>query len=79
MLINPPMLILDEATSSVDTRTEIKIKNAFLSMMKGRTSFKYVKLIPFSHSLGVRYDFTITAKSKTNPYPEKTVLNIDPL
>lgn len=39
MLINPPMLILDEATSSVDTRTEIKIQNAFLAMMKGRTSF----------------------------------------
>lgn len=39
MLINPPMLILDEATSSVDTRTEIKIQNAFLKMMEGRTSF----------------------------------------
>lgn len=39
MLIDPPMLILDEATSSVDTRTELKIQNAFLSMMKGRTSF----------------------------------------
>lgn len=39
MLINPPMLILDEATSSVDTRTEVKIQNAFLSIMKGRTSF----------------------------------------
>lgn len=39
MLIDPPMLILDEATSSVDTRTEINIQRAFLSMMKGRTSF----------------------------------------
>ncbi|MCR3761851.1 ABC transporter ATP-binding protein/permease [Clostridium felsineum] len=39
MLISPPMLILDEATSSVDTRTEIKIQNAFLKMMEGRTSF----------------------------------------
>ncbi|AGF57678.1 ATP-binding cassette subfamily B protein/subfamily B ATP-binding cassette protein MsbA [Clostridium saccharoperbutylacetonicum] len=39
MLIDPPMLILDEATSNVDTRTELKIQNAFLSMMKGRTSF----------------------------------------
>ncbi|MDF2502659.1 ABC transporter ATP-binding protein [Clostridium sp.] len=39
MLIDPPMLILDEATSSVDTRTEVKIQDAFLSMMKGRTSF----------------------------------------
>jgi len=39
MLIDPPMLILDEATSSVDTRTEIKIQDAFLSMMRGRTSF----------------------------------------
>jgi ATP-binding cassette subfamily B protein len=39
MLCLPPMLILDEATSSIDTRTEIKIQNAFASMMKGRTSF----------------------------------------
>jgi ATP-binding cassette subfamily B protein/subfamily B ATP-binding cassette protein MsbA len=39
MLIDPPILILDEATSNVDTRTELKIQNAFLSMMKGRTSF----------------------------------------
>ena len=35
----PPMLILDEATSSIDTRTEIRIQKAFLTMMKGRTSF----------------------------------------
>ena len=35
----PPMLILDEATSSIDTRTEIKIQKAFLKMMQGRTSF----------------------------------------
>ena len=39
MLCLPPMLILDEATSSIDTRTEIKIQQAFASMMKGRTSF----------------------------------------
>lgn len=39
MLCLPPMLILDEATSSIDTRTEIKIQNAFQTMMKGRTSF----------------------------------------
>lgn len=39
MLCLPPMLILDEATSSIDTRTEIKIQKAFASMMKGRTSF----------------------------------------
>ena len=39
MLCLPPMLILDEATSSIDTRTEMKIQNAFASMMKGRTSF----------------------------------------
>ena len=35
----PPMLILDEATSSIDTRTELKIQNAFATLMKGRTSF----------------------------------------
>ena len=39
MLRLPPMLILDEATSSIDTMTEIRIQNAFAQMMKGRTSF----------------------------------------
>ena len=39
MLCLPPMLILDEATSSIDTRTEMKIQEAFETMMKGRTSF----------------------------------------
>ena len=39
MLCLPPMLILDEATSSIDTRTEMKIQEAFLGMMNGRTSF----------------------------------------
>ncbi|MBP3325277.1 MAG: ABC transporter ATP-binding protein [Coprococcus sp.] len=39
MLDLPPMLILDEATSSIDTRTEIRIQRAFAKMMKGRTSF----------------------------------------
>ena len=39
MLLMPPMLILDEATSSIDTRTEIRIQKAFNRMMEGRTSF----------------------------------------
>lgn len=39
MLTHPPMLILDEATSSIDTRTEIKIQEAFYRIMQGRTSF----------------------------------------
>ena len=39
MLMKPPMLILDEATSSIDTRTEIKVQDAFLRLMEGRTSF----------------------------------------
>ena len=39
MLCLPPMLILDEATSSIDTRTEIRIQKAFSRMMEGRTSF----------------------------------------
>lgn len=39
MLCLPPMLILDEATSSIDTRTEMRIQSAFAKMMKGRTSF----------------------------------------
>lgn len=39
MLCIPPMLILDEATSSIDTRTELKIQDAFAKLMKGRTSF----------------------------------------
>ncbi|WP_312645032.1 ABC transporter ATP-binding protein [Hydrogenoanaerobacterium sp.] len=39
MLTKPPMLILDEATSSIDTRTEVRIQKAFTDMMEGRTSF----------------------------------------
>lgn len=39
MLCQPDMLILDEATSSIDTRTEVKIQNAFAKLMEGRTSF----------------------------------------
>lgn len=39
LLVRPPMLILDEATSSIDTRTELYIQSAFEQMMKGRTSF----------------------------------------
>lgn len=39
MLVDPPMLILDEATSSIDTRTEVNIQEAFDKIMKGRTSF----------------------------------------
>ena len=39
MLCKPPMLILDEATSSIDTRTEIKIQKAFVALMQGRTTF----------------------------------------
>lgn len=39
MLIKPPMLILDEATSNIDTRTELKIQEAFLKLMEGRTTF----------------------------------------
>ena len=39
MLCLPPMLILDEATSSIDTRTEMKIQQAFARLMQGRTSF----------------------------------------
>lgn len=39
MLMKPPMLILDEATSSIDTRTEIKVQQSFAKLMEGRTSF----------------------------------------
>lgn len=39
MLLSPSMLILDEATSSIDTRTEIRVQEAFLKLMEGRTSF----------------------------------------
>ena len=39
MLTKPPMLILDEATSNIDTRTELRIQKAFHKLMEGRTSF----------------------------------------
>ena len=39
MLTSPPMLILDEATSNIDTRTEIRIQKVFDEMMRGKTSF----------------------------------------
>ncbi len=39
MIMNPPILILDEATSSIDTRTELKVQDAFAKLMKGKTSF----------------------------------------
>jgi ATP-binding cassette subfamily B protein len=39
MLMDPPMLILDEATSSIDTRTELQVQNAFARMLAGRTAF----------------------------------------
>ena len=39
MLMRPPMLILDEATSSIDTRTEVRVQQAFEKLMQGRTSF----------------------------------------
>ena len=39
MLRRPPILILDEATSSIDTRTEVLVQDAFEELMKGRTSF----------------------------------------
>ena len=53
MLCLPPMLILDEATSSIDTRTEIKIQNAFATMMEGRTSFIVAHRLSTSQSADV--------------------------
>jgi len=57
--------------------------HADLDLMKNLSpntnkTIKITSMIPISQSLGVRYDFIVTAKSKTSPYPEKTVLNIDP-
>ena len=68
MLCLPPMLILDEATSSIDTRTEMKIQEAFLKMMKGRTSFvvahrlstiQHADKIMVMHKDGVEYLFLL--------------------
>lgn len=46
MLTHPPMLILDEATSSIDTRTELQVQKAFDEMMKGRTTFVVAHRLP---------------------------------
>lgn len=46
MLMKPPMLILDEATSSIDTRTELKVQDAFNTLMQGRTSFVVAHRLP---------------------------------
>lgn len=46
MLCLPPMLILDEATSSIDTRTEVRIQKAFARMMQGRTSLLWRTAFP---------------------------------
>ncbi|MCR5685840.1 MAG: ABC transporter ATP-binding protein/permease [Lachnospiraceae bacterium] len=50
MLAEPPMLILDEATSSIDTRTELMIQEAFAKLMKGRTSFIVAHRLSTIHS-----------------------------
>ena len=51
MLMKPPMLILDEATSSIDTRTELKVQDAFNTLMQGRTSFVVAhRLSPIRHA-----------------------------
>ena len=53
MLKLPPMLILDEATSSIDTRTELKIQDAFSKMMQGRTSFIVAHRLSTIHTADV--------------------------
>ena len=52
MLCLPPMLILDEATSSIDTRTELQIQEAFARMMQGRTSFVVAHRLSTIHERG---------------------------
>lgn len=53
MLMNPPILILDEATSSIDTRTEMKVQDAFARLMKGKTSFIVAHRLSTIHSADV--------------------------
>ena len=65
MLLSPPMLILDEATSSIDTRTERKIKECFDKMTEGRTSFMV------AHRLSTILDADIILVMKSGNIIEK--------
>lgn len=65
MLLSPPMLILDEATSSIDTRTEIKIKECFDKMTEGKTSFMV------AHRLGTILDADLILVMKDGDIVEK--------
>lgn len=74
MLILPPVLILDEATSSIDTRTELKIQEAFAKMMKGRTSFivaHRLSTIVEADTILVLKDGSIIEQGKHNELLEK--------
>lgn len=75
MLCLPPMLILDEATSSIDTRTEIKIQEAFARLMQGRTSFIVAHRLSTIHEADiilVMRDGHIIERAITKSFSQRT-------
>lgn len=77
----PYSLYIDDIkVSDIPANTLYKADLTTMANLAPNTSkvIKITTVIPSIHSLGARYNFTVTAQSKTSPYPQKTVLNIDP-
>lgn len=80
VLLPYTLYINDIKIADVSSNTLYQANLASMTNLAPNTSkvIKITALIPYGQSLGARYDFIVTVKSRTSPYPEKTVLNIDP-